>query len=345
MGELRTTRGEPPPPTARERRDWFWRSLLLTFLGLAALGVTGAQIRLERYAPASGYVTTVEYAEVRSPVASQVVRIGALSGDAVRRGDLLVQLEDTAERAALAEAADEVRKKESELIYREAEAVERRRLRACAVEAAQLAQDYARQRVELTRALVAGGTASARDLADDVYRLQVAEADCRRLQGGDAALDDRQTDILRQDVAARRQAVSRAAAAVNARAVRAPIDGRLLRHTFFAGEVVRPDTLLYEVFGGTNLILKLRVPERYATRVAAGQPVRIQFRSDRSLLAPWVPGRVTDVREVIQTEGPQAFRVVTCSFEPGARNLPPGATADARIRIGRSSFWASLLGL
>jgi multidrug resistance efflux pump len=345
MGEHRTTRGEPPPPTARERRHWLWRMLALTVLILGAIGAAGAWIRLDRYAPATGYVTTVEYAEVRAPVAGQVVRIAASSGDTVKRGDLLVQLEDASERAALAEAERGVRKSEAELAFREAELAERRRLQACQIEAAKLALDYARQRGELTRQLAAKGLVSGRDLADDAYKLQVAEADHRRLLTFDATLDERQAEVLRQDAAARRETMSRAAVAVEARAVRAPLDGRLLRYTFYAGEVVRPDTLLYEVFGGTNLILKLRVPERYATRVTTNQLMRAQFRSDRQLLTPWVYGCVTGVRGAIQTEGPQAYRVVYCSFDSGDRAMPPGATADAEIRISRSSFWASLLGL
>jgi multidrug resistance efflux pump len=345
MGEHRTTRGEPPPPTAREHRRWLWRSLAITVLTLGGIGAAGAYIQLDRYAPATGYVTTLEYAEVRAPVASPVLRIVAGSGDSVKRGDLLVQLEDASERAALGEIEREVRKSEAELAFREAELAERRRLQDSQIEAARLALDYARQRGELTRQLAAKGLASGRDLADDAYKLQVAEADYRRLQAFDATLDNRQVEVLRQDVAARREAVGRAAAAVDARAVRAPIDGRLLRYTFYAGEVVRPDTLLYEVFGGTNLILKLRVPERYATRVTTNQLVRAQFRSDRKLLTPWVRGCVTGVRDAIQTEGPQAYRVVYCSFDSGDRAMPPGATADAQIRISRSSFWASLLGL
>lgn len=345
MGEHRTTRGEPPPATARERRSWLWRSLALAVLILTGIGLAGTWIRLDRYAPATGYVTTDEYAEVRAPVAGQIVRVAAQSGDRVKRGDLLVQLEDASERAALAEVEHQVRKSEAELAFRAAEIAERRRLQACQIEAARLALDYARQRVELTRQLVAKTQASERDLLDDTYKQQVAEADLRRVQAVDATLDERQMEILRQDTAARREAAGRAAVAVAARAVCAPLDGDLLRYTFCAGEVVRPDTLLYEIFGGTNRILKLRVPERFATRVATNQEVRAQFRSDRRLITPWVRGRITGMRDVIQTEGPQAFRIVTCSFETGDRLMPPGATADAQIRISRSSFWASLFGL
>jgi multidrug resistance efflux pump len=345
VGEHRTTRGEPPPATVSERRSWFWRTVAGVVLFLALLAAAGALLKLDRYAPATGYVTTEEYAEVRAPVAGPVARIAVTSGARVRQGDLLVQLEDAAERAAVAEADAAARASAAQLALREAELAERRRQQACQIESARLALEYARQRDALTRRLADKGLASGRELGDDAYRLQVAESEYRRLREADTTLDERQVEVLRQELATRREAVGRARAALDARAVRSPADGRILRHTFYAGEVVRSDALLYEVFGGTNLIFKLRVPERYATRVAAGQPLRAELRSYRSLLRQWVPGRVQVVRDVIETDGPQAYRVVYASLETGGRDVPPGATADAQIRIGRSSFWASLLGL
>jgi len=345
MGEYRTTRGEGLPATAKEKRAWVWQTAASLLLILAALAYAGHRLRLNRYAPATGYVTTEEYAEVRAPVAGRVAAIAAGSGDRVAAGALLVQMEDAEQRAAVAEAESAARKAEAELAYREAELADRRREHASRVASARLARDYAGQRIALTGKLAEKGLASGRDLADAAYALQQAEAEHERLSQVDASLDERQIEILRQEIGSRREAVARARAAVDARAVRAPVAGQLLRHTFYAGEVVRPDTLLYEVFGGTNLMLKLRVPERYAARVAPGQPVRFELRSYKTVLRDWMRGTVTATHDVIQTEGPQAYRVVHCAFEPEGRAIQPGATADAQIRIGRSSFWAALVGL
>ena len=186
---------------------------------------------------------------------------------------------------------------------------------------------------------------SASHIAVDDLTQKQAEAEHDRLTHVDTSLDERQNEILRRELEARKEAVTRIRAACDARAIRAPIDGRLLRHTFYVGEVVRPELLLYEVFGGTNLVLKLRVPERYASKVAPGQPVRAELRSHKTLLRDWVRGTVVETRNVIQTEGAQAYRVVYCSFDPEGRDIQPGATADAEIRFGRSSFWAAVIGL
>ncbi len=345
MGEYRTTRGQALPATAKEKHTWIWRTVLAVLAVCAAVGYGGHRLQLDRYASATGYVTTERYAEVRAPVAGQVTAIAAGSGDMAAAGDLLVQLEDTEQRAAVAEAEVAVRKAAAEIAFREADLADRRREHDSRVAAAKLTLDYARQRIDLTRKLAEQGLASGRDLADDTFKLKQAEAEHNRLTRVDTTLDERQIEILRRELDARREAVSRIRAACDARAVRAPIDGRLLRHTFYVGEVVRPDLLLYEVFGGTNLVLKLRVPERYAAKVAAGQPVRAELRSYKTLLRDWVRGTVVEARDVIQTEGAQAYRVIYCSFDPEGRDIQPGATADAEIRFGRSSFWAALIGL
>ncbi len=344
MGEYRATRGEKPPPTVRERRS---RRLRVTFsltAGLLLAGFAGHAVRVERRVPASGYVTTEPYAEVRSPVAGQVARILRFSGEQVPEGELLVQLEDAAERARLAEAENEARRSVAELALREAELAEQRRERQSRIAAAELTLEHARKRLEATRQLFEKGLASGRELMDDTYKVRLAEAEHRRLQQFDDSLDEQRIAVLRQVVAARREAVAQARAAVEQRAIRSPLTGRLLRHTFYVGEVVRPDMVLYEVFGGDTLIFKLRVPERYATRVATNQLMRAQLRSDKRLLRRrWLHGRVIEVRDAIQADGTQTYRLIYCAFDPAGLAPPPGTTADAQISVGRGSLWDCLL--
>ncbi|NLL82876.1 MAG: HlyD family efflux transporter periplasmic adaptor subunit [Lentisphaerae bacterium] len=345
MGQYRTTRGEALPATRREKKSFLWRTLAILLLLIGGTAVGGHYLQLNRYAPANGYVTTEIYAEVRSPVAAQVVDIKHFSGDAVTAGEVLLRLDDEEQRAAVAEAEAAVRKAEAELTFREAELADRRREHTSLVESAKLALDYARQRIELTSKLAEQGLASGRDLADDTYTLKQAEAEYERLSKADTTLDERQIEVLQREHDARKETVVRMRAAQDLRSVRAPINGKLLRHTFYVGEVVRPDLLLYEVFGGNELILKLRVPERYAAKVMVGQPVRAELRSHKTLMRNWVYGVVAEARSVIQVDGSQSYRVIYCSFDPKGREIQPGTTADAEIKVGRTSFWEALLGM
>ncbi len=346
MGEYRNTKGEKRPATVRERRSLRNRILWYVLLGLLLVGTAGKLIKVKHRVPAAGYVTTAEYAEVRAPAAGRVQRIAASSGDSVHQGDLLVQLEDAAEQAQLAETKRQAERGQAELELREAELSQQKRERESRIAIAELALEHARQRLATTTQLSEKGLASGRDLMEDTFRVRMAETEYQTLKKYDITLAKRQVDVLRRQVDALREAVARARANLEMRAIRAPIDGRLLRHTFYIGEVVRPDMVLYEVFGGEDLILKLRVPEKYAARVATNQAVRAQLRTEKRLLIPyWFHGHVAAMRDAIQVDGPRTYRVVYCPFDPRGRHIPPGATADAQICVGRASLWRNLFDL
>ena len=345
MGQFRSTRGETIPLTKRARRFKLLRFLLVTGLLIAAIIAAGWHVEVDRHALASGFLTTDTYAEIRSSVAGQVTAILAGSGQHVGKDAPLVQLDDTLQRADVAEREKALLKSQAELALREAELAEKRRQTGHQIESAELVRERAEARLELTRQLAERGLAAARELNDDAHQLKAAETELRHLRAFDVTVDERQIDVLRREIEVREEALNRARVDLDRMTVRAPIDGQLSRYTFYVGEVVRPDTLLYEIFGGTNLVLKLRVPERFATKIATNQPVRVVLTSEKTLLPNYLHGRVESLRDVIQSDGANAYRVIYCSLATEGRAIPPGATADADILYGRSNFWVSLFGL
>lgn len=343
MGEYRSTTGEKMPSTTRERRRRRLKVTVGLLIGATLLWFAGNHIRVTRRVPASGYATSSFYAEVRAPALGQVTTIEQTSGAEVTAGDVLVRLDDAVERTLLAEAESEMRRSEAELAYREAELEEQHRERTNLIEVAAMTLEHARKRLEITEQLGGKGLASSRDIMEDNFRVRLAEAEYRRLGETDFKLAERQLAVLRQTLQSRQEAVARARANLEAKTIRAPIDGMLFRHTFFVGEVVRPDTVLYEVFGGGDHVLRLRVPERYATRVATNQPVRLQLRTTRRALSrKWLYGHLVHVRDAIQSEGNQTYRVLYCAFDPEGLPVPPGTSADAQIEVGRTSLWLTL---
>lgn len=346
MGEYRSTSGEKRPATAGEKRLRRSRVLVGSLAGAVVIGMLGQFIQVPRRVPAAGYATTSSYAEIRAPLVGQITGIDRVSGDRVDEGDMLARMEDAVERALLAEAESEVRRCSAELAYKEAELGEQLRERTNRIVVAAMTLEHARRRLEITTQLGGKGLASSRDVMEDTFKVRLAEAEYRRLGETDFRLAERQLAVLRQTLQSRQDAVARARANLHARTIRAPIAGRVFRHTFFVGEVVRPDMVLFEIFGGDDHVLRLRVPERYATRVATNQPVRAQLRTDRRLLGRhWLQGHVGHVRDAIQAEGNQTYRVVYAPFDPGTIAVPPGATADAQIEVGRTSIWRMLFDL
>lgn len=343
MGDVRTTTGEKLPPTATERRSRKWR-VGMTILGtLAVVGLAGHLVHVPRYAPAAGYATTTGYAEVRAATTGKIAEVLQTSGATVKQGDVLVRLEDDAERAALAEAKSQVAKGEAELTYREAAVADGARQHANRIKAAEMDLAHAKERLEVTRQLHAKGLASGRQLSDDQHGVAKGEETLRAIREIDLSVETRQLEVLRREVEARREALARAEAALAQRVVRAPCDGRIVRYTFYVGELVRPDMVLYEVFEGEVDRLKLRIPERYATRVKPGMRVEAQLGTYRTLWPTRFRGEVDVLRDVVEGDGTRNYRVAYSTLDRAGQEVAPGTSAEARIRVGRSSLWNVLL--
>jgi HlyD family secretion protein len=345
MGDYRTTTGEPLPDSRRASRRRL-RSRIRTgiWIGLAIL-LAGTAIRIPRRVAARGYVTTREYAEIRPAVGGRVAEIHLRSGQRCRTGDMLVRLDDAVQLALRDEARGALRRLEAELVRLEAELAEAARLRAYALAQARLRLDNARTTLDLYEDLYARGLASGRAVEDRRLALALAQSELDMRAGEDLSLAAKELDVLRREIEAQRGAVARAEAEVAARHVYAPMDGTVVRYEFAAGEHVSPETVLYEVFGGGALVLKLRVPERDALRVEPGAPYVARLNPYGSWTERRFRGRVDSLRSVIQSDSRHTYRMAYCTFTPGNRSVPPGTSAEARITVGRTSLWAWFFGV
>ena len=345
MGDYRTTRGEETPVPANVRRRRRVRWIVGATLGVAVVVAAGFIIPVPRIVQASGYVTTRDYAEVRPSVSGTVVAVLKRSGETVRKDDILVQLDDTEQAPALAEVRSQERKAESELSRRETEIVQQKKALEDQITIARLREQNAKTKLQRTEELHSRGLAAASAVEDFRLQQQVAAAELQSLVGRDLSVFEREVEVLRHEVDSRRESVTRAEAQLRQRQVRAPIAGQVLRYEFVVGELVRPETVLYEIFGGTEQILKLRIDERYATQVAPGQHYRARLTSYGGLQRLWFEEQVEELRNVIQAEGQKTYGTAYCRFDPKGHSVPPGTTAEARIDTGRIPLWVYLFGL
>lgn len=371
MGDIRTTTGEKPPESQQERRRKALRRVGAAVLVLGAIAGIGFAIRVPRYARAAGYATTVGYAEVRAATAGRVAEIVATSGHTVAKGDVLVRLDDETERAAVAEAegqvADaaghvaeargDVERGAAELALREAAAQEALRLYGVALQEAELTVSQTQSRLDRTRQLHEKGLASGSKLAEDTFSAEAAKIRLSSLRAQDTSLEGKQLAVLAREVESRRNTLARAEAALSRaeaalarakaaladRVVTAPTAGRVVRYTFYEGEMIRPDMVLYEVFDGEVSLLKLRVPEQYAGKVRPGMPLDATLGTYRTLLPTRFPGKVEVLRDVVEGTGDNFYRVAYCSLDRRGLDVAPGTSASARILYGRSNLWLYLL--
>lgn len=173
-------------------------------------------IALQDDAQAVGSLRSRQSVVLRPEVAGRIAQIGFAEGQRVRKGQLLVQLDDVLQKAELSQAQ------------------------------AQLS--IARSNLKRNEELVAQAFVAQRVLDESRAALQVAEAQV----------------ALAQARLARMRVV-------------APFDGTVGLRNINLGEYVKDGAELVNLEDTSQLTVDFRLPERYQTRIATGQSVKVEL--------------------------------------------------------------------
>jgi len=345
MGEYRTTTGEPAMTSAPMRHRRRIRRLTAIVTGIAIVITSGFLIHLDRSFLANGYVTTEDYAEVRPATVGTIADILASTGSMATQGQVLATLDMTGEQAAVEEAQSLVLQMESELARREAEIAEEKRRHQEQIAIARLRVQNTAVKITRGQELLDKGLLAGSVMEDYILAGRLANAELESLLKKDQSIYNQELAARGQEIKARRDSLARAASRLTQKVIRAPVSGQVLRYEFVIGELVRPENVLYEIFGGDRQVLKLRIPERYAARVAIGQEYKASLTTYGGLKPVWFTGRIEALRNVIQTEGQKTYRVAYGDFASRGHTVQPGTSAEVRIYCGRVNVWQFLLDL
>ncbi len=271
--------GEPLPP----RRRWL-KTAALAALAVAAGGFAARNILLgtpvETYQAvrsdlvqtvvASGRIMTPQRVSVGAVVTGRVMRIPVREGQAVKRGDILMELVDNDERASVAQARAAVAQAEAKV----------RQLRELGLPAAEqgLVQaqanlTQARRQYERTRELKAKGFVSQAALDDAQRNLDVADSQLRAAQlqvqsnspaGSDFAL-------AQTALAQARASLGVAQARLDETIIRAPVDGTLIARAVEPGNVVQPGKELMALAPSGETQIVVQIDEKNLAQLKLGQ--------------------------------------------------------------------------
>jgi membrane fusion protein (multidrug efflux system) len=223
-------------------------------------GVEVAQVKsapLQDDAQAVGSLRSRQSVTLRPEVSGRIAQIAFADGARVKRGQLLVQLDDVLQRAELSQAQ------------------------------AQLS--IARANLKRNEELVAQAFVAQRVLDESRASLQVAEAQ-----------------------------VALAQARLSRMRITAPFNGTVGLRTVNLGDYVKDGADLVNLEDTSQLTVDFRLPERYQTRIAAGQPVRVELDA---LPGKSFNARVQAVDPLLDTDGRSiAVRAA----------LPPSAGSELR---------------
>jgi HlyD family secretion protein len=300
------------------KRLRFWLIALGVIVVLAMVGANLARQRgdakavetelaarrsVETWVRAPGAVKPLVSVNISSNVMGRVNKLYVREGDAVRKGDLLVTLDDTRYRSAVAQAEAMLQAAQAQLGLQQAQA-----------ERAQ--QVLARRRDLAQRGLLSSEALEQADVEARVAAAQV-EAGTKEIERLRAARAEAQRDLEETRFVA-------------------PIDGVVTALNLEEGENVvigtmnAPGTVILTVGDRAGMEVEARVSESDVVQVHPGQRVRVEADAAPDSV---LEGEVTTVGE----SGDRVSRDESSEFEVDARILHPpvwlrtGMSADVEI--------------
>jgi HlyD family secretion protein len=238
----------------------------------------------------NGKIEPINNFEAHAPIAATVRRVLIKEGTAVRKGQLLVVLDDAAVRAQAARALAELKTAQADLANSERGGTQEEVLSLQPqLVKARTDRDAAQRNLDALQRLQAEGAASAGEVLDAQNALTRANAQLEFLEQKKI---DRYSKFETAGVEARRdQATAAYAAAQDTLAqtnVRAPFDGIVYSLPIQQGNYVPGGELLLQVADLRKVQVRAFVDEPDVARLSVGDPIEISWDA--------VPGRLWQAR-------------------------------------------------
>jgi HlyD family secretion protein len=255
--------------------------------GVSAADIVVAEVRrgnVDNTVNAAGVVIPVHEEVVTSPGASRVARVHAKPGQAVKQGELLLELDDREIRLALEALKEQLAQQENKVVSLGLEMEQKLRQLASAIELLEIDLQASRARRERNQKLRSSGLVSGENLLTselDVQRneIQLRQqreliADTRRVTASSIAAARLQKDILQKQIAQQERLLLQTH-------VTAPFSGMLTSLVEEEGASVAAGQLVARISEMNNYRVEATLSDFHARLLAAGQAVRVEQNGER----------------------------------------------------------------
>lgn len=293
---------------------------------------TAAAIKrdLPRFFEATGSLAGDEQTDVAPQTAGKVVAVGVDIGSAVRRGQMLVKLDDAELNLRVQQAATQVeqaraavRQAEEKIGLKPGQAFDPNRV--AEVAAANVALDLAEKELRRAEKLIESG-----DVSRSFFDEQRARRDQLREQRDVALAQARQNyaavDVARTNVANAQSQLALARKNLSYALIVSPIDGFVAERTADVGEYVSPQQKVATVVRTNPLRIRMDIPEQAIPEVKVGQSVSVTTSAwpDKNFA-----GRIARIAPNVSAES--RTLTVEAEVDNSGGALKPGQFATVRI--------------
>jgi multidrug efflux pump subunit AcrA (membrane-fusion protein) len=299
---------------------------------------TAAAIKRElpRFFEATGSLAGDEQTDVAPQTAGKVVAVGVDIGSYVRRGAMLVRLDDAELKLRVDQAAAQVeqakanvRQAEEKIGLGPGQAFDPNKV--AEVSAARVALDLAEKNLKRAEKLIESG-----DVSRQFYDEQRARRDQLKEQYDVALAQARQNfagvDVARTNVANAQAALALARKNLSYAVIPAPIDGFVTERTADLGEYVSPQQKVVTIVKTNPLRIRIDIPEQAIPEVKVGQSVSITTSAwpDKNFA-----GRVARIAPNVSATS--RTLTVEAEIENSGNALKPGQFATVRMLQERAA--------
>ncbi|MFY9912879.1 MAG: efflux RND transporter periplasmic adaptor subunit [Candidatus Sulfotelmatobacter sp.] len=278
----------------------------------------------------NGKIEPIHNFEAHSPVATTVKRLYVKEGDHVRKGQLLLQLDNADLRSQAARAQAQIKAAQSnqaevttggtreEILTLDSQIINSRNT-----------VDYDQRNLQALRRLEQQGAASPGEVKQSEDQLQRAQTDL-------TLLEQKKKDRYSQPEVAKVQAQNTEAQAaydaaedaLHKSTVRAPFDGVVYTVPVKQGAYVQTGDLLLQEGDLSQMLVRTFVDEPDIGRLAAGQKIEVTWDA--------VPGRVWDgtvttIPSEVKLHGARNVGEITCTVNNRDRRLLPNVNVSVTI--------------
>lgn len=291
---------------------------------------------LPRFFEATGSLAGDQQTDVAPQTSGKVVAVGVDIGTYVKRGQMLVRLDDAELKLRVDQAAAQleqtkaaVRQAEEKIGLRPAQAFDPNRV--AEVAAAKVAFDLAEKNLRRAEKLIESG-----DVSRSFYDEQRARRDQLKEQYDVALAQARQNyagvDVARTNVANAEAQLALARKNLSYANIPAPIDGFVSERTADLGEYVSPQQKVATIVRTNPLRIRIDIPEQAIPEVRVGQSVSITTSAwpDKNFA-----GRVARIAPNVSATS--RTLTVEAEIENSSGALKPGQFATVRILQERAA--------
>ncbi|HXP17103.1 MAG TPA: efflux RND transporter periplasmic adaptor subunit [Terriglobales bacterium] len=278
----------------------------------------------------NGKVEPLQSFEAHAPVGTTVRKLLVKEGDRVKKGQLLVQLDDAAASSQAARALSQVRAAQADVSAQQngGNREEVLTLEAQTVKA-RTERDNAQRNLQALQRLQQQGAASPGEVKQAESQLAAAEADLKLIE--QKRKDRYSAPEIAHVEAQKTEAQSAYAAAENILSqlnIRAPFDGIVYSLPIHQGAYVGPGDLVLQEADLSKVLVRTFVDEPDVGRLATGQ--RIELTWDAIPGRIW-QGSVSTIPSTVKLLGTRNVGETTCVVDNGDLKLLPNINVGVTI--------------